>query len=167
MYQQEKLTFWQKQVESWGNKVGLYSETDGADFTSQYLYAFAEFGEAVQSHLKGDTTELIDGIGDTFVCIVHAQKFSKNEPLRIMKFRIDEYQDSSVRSILAKVPDYLVKHDFNSVATMLIIISYKLTEKPYECFEQAYNEIKDREGRMVNGVFKKRATLELQGLWEV
>lgn len=166
MYQIEKLIKLQRKVESWGKKVGLYDPENGSNLLNQYLYAFAEFGEAAQDELKGKEEGLIDGIGDTFVCLVHAQKFLYGKDFHIMKFRIDEFGDYSVREILSHVPDYIVKKDFNSAVTLLIILSHKITGKPYKCFETAYNEIKDREGRMISGVFLKRQTLEEQGIWD-
>lgn len=166
MYQLEKLIALQRKVESWGKKVGLYDPENGSNFLNQYLYAFAEYGEAVQDDLKGKKEGLIDGVGDTFVCLVHAQKFLHDKDFHVMKWRIDEFSDHSVREIMAHVPDYIVKKDFNSAVTLLIMASHKITGKPYKCFEVAYDEIKDREGKMVSGVYVKRQTLEEQVLWE-
>lgn len=41
------------------------------------------------------------------------------------------------------------------IQVCLIIITFLLDLCPVACLESAYNEIKDRKGRMVNGVFVK------------
>jgi NTP pyrophosphatase (non-canonical NTP hydrolase) len=64
-----------------------------------------EVGETAGALLKGNETEIKDGIGDSFVT--------------------------------------------------LIILSKQLGLSPTECLEAAWNEIKDRTGKTVDGVFVK------------
>ncbi len=47
------------------------------------------------------------------------------------------------------------KDGFGDVLVTLIINSYQLDFDLTECLEAAYNEIKDREGKTVDGVFIK------------
>jgi NTP pyrophosphatase (non-canonical NTP hydrolase) len=41
------------------------------------------------------------------------------------------------------------------VLVTVLILSYQLELNPWECLESAYNEIKDRKGKNVDGVFVK------------
>jgi len=43
---------------------------------------------------------------------------------------------------------------------VLIILANQLGMTPKQCLEHAYNDIKDRKGRMVNGVFIKEGDYE-------
>jgi len=69
------------------------------------LKVLEEVGETAGALLKGNETEIKDGIGDSFVT--------------------------------------------------LIILSKQLGLSPTECLEAAWNEIKDRTGKTVDGVFVK------------
>lgn len=46
---------------------------------------------------------------------------------------------------------------------VLTILSMQLGQSIESCVEQAYNEIKDRKGKMVNGVFVKEEDLHREG----
>lgn len=45
--------------------------------------------------------------------------------------------------------------DIGDCLVCLIILSEMVGHTPQECLQHAYDEIKDRKGRMVNGVFVK------------
>lgn len=52
------------------------------------------------------------------------------------------------------------KDGIGDTVVTLICISEQLGIDFYECLEFAYNEIKDRKGRMINGVFVKEQDLK-------
>jgi NTP pyrophosphatase (non-canonical NTP hydrolase) len=89
-------------IRKWASKRGLYEKGDPK---TQALKLVEEVGETCRAILKGNHTDIEDGIGD---CVV-------------------------VLTNLAHLCDTDIEH----------------------CIELAYNEIKDRKGKMSNGTFKK------------
>ena len=89
-------------IREWASKRGLYEKGDPK---TQALKLVEEVGETCRAILKGNQTDIEDGIGD---CVV-------------------------VLTNLAHLCNTDIEH----------------------CIESAYNEIKDRTGKMNNGTFKK------------
>ena len=89
-------------IREWASKRGLYKKGDPK---TQALKLVEEVGETCRAILKGNHSDIEDGIGD---CVV-------------------------VLTNLAHLCDTDIEH----------------------CIELAYNEIKDRKGKMDNGTFKK------------
>lgn len=54
----------------------------------------------------------------------------------------------------------LQKDSIGDVVVTLICISQQLGHDFTECLEIAYNDIKDRKGKMINGVFVKESYLD-------
>src|SRR5690625_3090516 len=61
---------------------------------------------------------------------------------------------------LAKGNRELVKDAVGDMFVVMTILSMQLDLNIEDCIEHAYNEIKDRQGRMVNGVFVKEEDLK-------
>jgi NTP pyrophosphatase (non-canonical NTP hydrolase) len=89
-------------IREWASKRGLYKKGDPK---TQALKLVEEVGETCRAILKGNHSDIEDGIGD---CVV-------------------------VLTNLARLCDTDIEH----------------------CIKLAYNEIKDRKGKMDNGTFKK------------
>ena len=89
-------------IRKWANERGLY---DKGDTKTQSLKLVEEVGEICRAILKGNDSEVEDGIGDAVVVLTN----------------LAELQGTSIEN----------------------------------CIEMAYNEIKDRTGKMDNGTFKK------------
>lgn len=53
-----------------------------------------------------------------------------------------------------------IKDGIGDVIVTLIIVAAQNGLSVYDCLAHAYNEIKDRKGRMINGVFVKETDLE-------
>lgn len=65
---------------------------------------------------------------------------------------------------MAKNKQEQVKDSLGDIYVVLIILSLQLGLNFWECVDGAYNEIKDRRGKMVNGVFVKESDLkEVEG----
>ncbi|MGM8213547.1 MazG-like family protein [Virgibacillus sp. W0430] len=60
---------------------------------------------------------------------------------------------------MAKGNSEQVKDSIGDVYVVLTILSMQLGLDIEECMELAYNEIKDRRGKMINGVFVKESDL--------
>jgi len=89
-------------IRRWASKRGLYEKGDPK---TQALKLVEEVGETCRAILKGNQSDIEDGIGDAVVVLTN----------------------------LAHLCDTDIEH----------------------CIELAYNEIKDRKGKMDNGTFKK------------
>ncbi|MFC4661722.1 MazG-like family protein [Oceanobacillus sp. FSL W7-1293] len=61
---------------------------------------------------------------------------------------------------LAKGDDYKIIDSIGDVYVVLTILSMQLDLRIEDCIEQAYVEIADRKGKMVNGVFVKEEDLQ-------
>ena len=57
-----------------------------------------------------------------------------------------------------------IKDDIGDMIVVLINIAERNDISITECLDQAYNDIKDRKGRMVDGIFVKEDDLIRQGL---
>ena len=52
-----------------------------------------------------------------------------------------------------------IKDDIGDIMVVLINIAERNNLTMYDCLEHAYNDIKDRKGRMIDGCFVKEADL--------
>lgn len=62
--------------------------------------------------------------------------------------------------LLARKDEYGLRDGIGDVVVTLIILAMQNDMDLYECLNQAYNEIKGRTGKMVDGVFVKSSDLE-------
>lgn len=60
---------------------------------------------------------------------------------------------------LVKGNEDLIKDSIGDIYVVLTILSQQLGFTIEECIEMAYEEIKDRKGRMIDGVFVKESDL--------
>ena len=117
----------------------------------QRLKLLEEVGETARAILKNNTDEIKDGIGDIFVVLVilseqlseeilyNTNRFAKDDDKDFM-FLFDNILNSKrIYYSLAYLKDICRKLD------------YDLTE----CANLAWNEIKDRKGQTIDGVFIK------------
>lgn len=163
--------YYQRLVRQWAVDRNLI---EGSTPEAQCVKLIEEFGELARGIAKKDETLIKDGVGDTLVvCIILAAQLGSDS------FNIDKliFERSEVNS--ANVREKLVMNG----ATELGAISYfinvtnrdidrcigniyalcdTLAEIAYlykwslvDCLIAAYNEIKDRTGRCVDGIFIK------------
>ena len=64
-----------------------------------------------------------------------------------------------VGASLARNNENDLRDGIGDVVVTLIILAMQKNMDLYECLNQAYSEIKNRQGKMVNGVFVKEADL--------
>lgn len=74
---------------------------------------------------------------------------AKNQMLKV----VEELGETA--SAIAKNKPDEIKDGIGDVFVTLIILSKQLGLHPNECLQQAWNEIKDRTGKTINGVFIK------------
>jgi len=150
-------------VEAWQEARGIYEHSTAQ---AQCLKAISEVGELADAVIKGDREGLIDAIGDVAVCLVGVAKMVGHE--FDLAYALDEtpldatVQDSALGAcvMIGLVADSLRKiscHD-HSVGDSLDAGLYSLQANAVannlsllDCCESAWNQIKDRKGRMVPG----------------
>lgn len=79
------------------------------------------------------------------------------EPEKQMLKVIEEVGE--VAAALARNNKNDLRDGIGDVVVTLVILAMQNDMDLYECLNQAYNEIKDRKGKNVNGVFVKEADL--------
>lgn len=128
-------------VEKWAEERGIYEQSTEAH---QQAKALEEVGE----YLTAETDdERMDAIGDIAVCIVNAAYFSPPD----LKIRY------TIKDEICDVAYAIMHRDYDFALGILAELS---TNKIYgfsNCLSKAWNEIKKRKGRMIDGKFVKNA----------
>ena len=68
-------------------------------------------------------------------------------------------ETGELASAMARSNDALTKDAVGDIVVVLTVLCTQLNISAEECIQIAYDEIKDRKGKMVNGVFIKEADL--------
>ena len=146
---------------------------NGGRLDKQSLKLSEEFGELCAGYLKKNEKLTKDSIGDCAVVIVGLALLVKED--------VQEIFDDSIMILKEDVPDYFkdlnkyissfqtfysweetsmskmyLSFAVDSLKTISIALGYDFEE----CFELAYQEIKDRKGRWIDGTFVKEEDLE-------
>ena len=119
----------------------------------QRLKLIEEVGELASAILKNDKEKIIDSIGDILVVlIILAAQLKQDLDLDSQNpnifFDRDSYEDSEILSSII-YNDVFVEIEF----IRILAARYDLTLE--QCLLAAWNEIKDRKGKTVNGTFIK------------
>ena len=85
------------------------------------------------------------------------KRLDKADPEKQMLKVIEEVGE--VGASLARNNENDLRDGIGDVVVTLIILAMQNNMDLYECLNQAYSEIKNRQGKMVNGVFVKEADL--------
>lgn len=145
----------------------------GGRLDKQALKLSEEFGELCAGYLKQNEKLTKDSIGDCAVVIVGLALLIKDdvhaifeesdnirrkdamECFKLLNANISEFQLS--QDLASKE---MCRHNLVRAVAYLKSISKALNYDFADCFELAYNEIKDRKGRWVEGSFVKEEDLE-------
>lgn len=152
-----------KKVEAWSTERGL----DAADPNKQRLKLWEEFGELNASIARDDLEGTIDAIGDMLVVmIIYKQQlgYSSNDVFEPKLDNLDflgRLEDIALLDYIgwgiSDSRSYI--NGLRIVVENLTMLAYRIGTNLEECLQAAYDEIKDRRGRMVNGVFVKESDL--------
>lgn len=147
---------------------------DQGDIDKQGLKLIEETGELVSGYLKGKHEIVMDSIGDVAVVVVGYAMMAGVNPEQVFYTRKEEYKPFNNVSTLiwmlvdnafqAKASKDLgneqgIAYSLSNIIFYLESICKELNYDFVSCFEYAYNEIKDRKGRWVNGSFVKEQDL--------
>jgi NTP pyrophosphatase (non-canonical NTP hydrolase) len=125
----------------------------------QTIKVFEEFGELCKAILKDDVPEIIDSIGDTLVTLIILNRQMGRDIIN----NTDEYLEgiafrakhNSMRGIIKTFTRCVSSDDIGIAQGRIIMLAHKLGYDPEHCLRIAWNEIKDRKGKTVDGVFHK------------
>ena len=141
----------------------------GGRLDKQSLKLSEEFGELCAGYIKQNEKLTKDSIGDCAVVIVGLAMLIKEdvhsiferadgiirkkvmESFKLLNANISEFQLS--QDLASKE---MCKHNLMHAVAYLKSISKALDYEFTDCFELAYNEIKDRKGKWVDGSFVKK-----------
>lgn len=130
-----------KNVEKWAEERGIYEQSTEAH---QQAKALEEVGE----YLTAETDEeRMDAIGDIAVCIVNAAYFT-GEPLKI--------HDTTTDYIGCVAKSLIGSYYMQAICELKCCARYEDLNFNH-CLEKAWDEIKNRKGRMIGGKFVKNA----------
>ena len=85
------------------------------------------------------------------------RELDKGDSAKQMLKTVEEVGE--VAAALARNDQYELKDGIGDVVVTLIILATQNGMTLQECLEQAYNEIANRKGKTINGVFVKEADL--------
>lgn len=131
----------------------------GSTIENQQLKGLEEIGETARWILKNNIPEIKDGIGDAFVCIINVMEMKGKSFKSLTELKLIE-EGEIFKYMLNSSPFELLINAINdecldSLNALCINLNLDFTE----CCNLAYNEIKDRKGKMINGTFIKEADM--------
>jgi hypothetical protein len=135
------------QIIDWAKERGL----DKLELNEkQYLKFLEEVGETCRAILKNDKPAIIDGFGEIAVTMII---------LNLQIRSISEFKFYEGHSTSWTFGDFVrrVQPDFINPMAMdcLDTLCHQQGLNLVECLETAYNEIKNRQGAIINGTFIK------------
>lgn len=144
-------------VEQWAAERGIYEHSTPE---AQLLKALSELGELADAVIKNDMEGIADGIGDLIVCYVNYAKMTglnMEKPFDVGYLWLNDHELIGIAA--HRISRFLCVNDDLVEAIYLPEIYALACNKGLDlmgCCEHAWNEIKDRKGRMVpSGAFVK------------
>ena len=160
----------EKKVIQWGIDRNLFDPEHGGSALTQLHKFYEEFGELNQAILKKDSEGIKDAIGDCQVCLINRAMFLNYElNYDILDDTIDTANAGFVESFkraskkeqndtIEVLLELIVTKSFFGITRsihFLEILGMIYGFTLFEGLEFAYNEIKDRKGKLINGTFVK------------
>ncbi|MFQ3845085.1 MazG-like family protein [Staphylococcus pseudoxylosus] len=158
------------QIEQWSIERDLHI----ANPIKQYDKLIEEHGELVKGLNKQDEQVIKDSIGDMFVVLtIMMQQIKGNMELAVKLSSFGEGKPSTINYISTlsnlgkKLQEFVTDESSHSETQAMIsniIYLLNLTAKENDtdlitCVQLAYDEIKDRKGKMIDGKFVKETDL--------
>lgn len=144
-------------IQNWENGVNQI-KPDKAQLLADYFGVSVGYLLGIDTPEKDGFTELIDKVNDW------ADKRSlKQADPKIQWMRITE-EVGEIRDVLLKPtkftePQSALKDAIGDTLVTIIVLAHQLDLDVIECLGIAYDEIKNRKGKMVNGTFIKEEDL--------
>lgn len=170
-----------QQIEQWAEDRNLIH---GSTPQKQFLKLSEEIGELITGHNKRNLELIKDAVGDCFVVLTILSKQTNYEDLEsdvlegfecysIPRERYKQSENHNLQHILSNQGELATQlldeeegGDEIVIYQCIGLITYNLVHYSYgqgldfrTCVRHAYNQIKDRKGRMIDGVFVKEEDL--------
>ena len=165
-----------KNIEQWAEDRNLI---EGSTPQKQFIKLMEEFGELCSGVAKNKPDVIKDSIGDCFVVMVILAKQNHIDSILETISNLDSFQPVfklDVEEIIAEtvvslgmLASELMGQNLEMPTKVDAIfgwpyLSLKLISRKYnlmltDCVQAAWDEIKDRKGRMIDGVFVKEGDL--------
>ena len=152
-------------VQQWSIDRGL----DKADSKKQMLKLYEEFGELASGLAKGNKEVVKDSIGDVVVVLIilaQQQGVILIGDFELSHGRLSKKDIMIVASENVGIISNCVRKNFRCEGHIVYLIAYlRLIAKDEnlkfeDCLSQAWNEIKDRKGKLIDGVWMKEEDLK-------
>lgn len=149
-----------KKVEAWSTERGLNT----ADPNKQRLKLWEEFGELNAAIARDNREGAIDAIGD--MCVVMIIYYQQLGGYHFEKYYslYDHAITRDIEDLINELGESIIRCNseiYMTAATyyldMLANVYYDTNLK--DCLQSSYDVIKDRKGKMINGVFVKESDL--------
>lgn len=167
------LTLLIKNIENWAEARNLI---DGSTPKKQFIKLMEEFGELCSGVSKNKIDVVKDSIGDCFVVMVILAAQRKKNEMRQAKnvaaFTVPygnnkvDIEDHLIESLYVL---HRLSHELSSYANISVLfmscfvqlleVAHHFDLDIHDCVQAAWDEIKDRKGRMIDGVFVKEGDL--------
>lgn len=153
----DKMTFdeFKQNVETWAKERGIYTHSTP---TAQLLKTLSEIGELADAVIKSDREALKDAIGDVAVCLVnYAYMADRSFDMEDIVNRIEYCEDVETAigfmasEIGGLITDESIEFPESVMALLMDTAEDKYGLSFLGCCEHAWDQIKDRRGRMVPG----------------
>ena len=158
-------------IHQWAKERGIFDKSTPFD---QLLKTHEEVGELLKACYDNDKPAIQDAIGDTMVCLINYCEFIVEDVLLYIETATEILPCKKVNKVLLAVDvnshlslilsKFLYKRNgvnipdlddmlslFNNLHNIALLENTTLEE----CLNIAYNEIKNRKGKVINGKFVK------------
>lgn len=168
------LNKYTENIQNWA----IQRELDEAEPSKQMLKLWEEFGELCGGIAKAKDDIITDSIGDLYVVLAILDLQYLGTQLSTLTIKQLEHNYKSIRNNDNYTTDDYIKMFTESVVklnentgftfidgimlelvTLLYCIAKSLDKDFIYCIQQAYDEIKERKGQLINGVFVKASDL--------
>lgn len=144
---------------------------------AQAIKTVEELSELIKAICKDNKEDIIDSIGDIYVTLVIGNMLDESIMIDFLQEEmnllfddkaIKECRKLNKRYKLKKLGEFIpVVLNYKYTSVVVRDLTYQLTKIAYsykldfvECVESAYNTIKDRKGKLVNGTYVKSEDLK-------
>ena len=157
-------------IHQWAKERGIFDKSTPFD---QLLKTHEEVGELIKACYDNDPIDIQDAIGDVMVTLINYCYFKKIDFVKV--YKQIQYDDSeainiycalTVNDIIAFFLRVIANSSYKPLKVTIFInvrnilrnlqnITINNNTTLEECLNVAYNEIKNRKGRIINGKFIK------------
>lgn len=135
---------------------------------AQSIKTVEELSELIKAICKDNKEDIIDSIGDVYVTLVIGNMLVRQSELDPMFAEKNTYPTSDKESllrVLANIIDLTLREPYEEQTILYTMKDLHIVCKFYDldfvdCVESAYNTIKNRHGKLIDGMYVKDEDLQ-------